>query len=83
MAEQAKVDVLAVLGSLNLADPTQRPELTEARAAVAELVALSRSLSGELRALEGKNSIPKMTGPVLKMLRRDLDAALARIGGAP
>jgi hypothetical protein len=54
---------------------------SQARAAVAELMGLARSIHGELRALEGKKSIPKMTGPVLKMLARDLDAALARCKG--
>ena len=41
----APVDVLAVLGALNLAGPDQRPDLTRARAAMAELIEALREIA--------------------------------------
>lgn len=46
----APVDVLAVLGSLNLADPDQRPGLSAARAAVRELISAARFAADSLDA---------------------------------
>lgn len=48
----APVDVLAVLDSLNLADPSQRPELRKAREAIAELLAALEKLPRDVEMVE-------------------------------
>lgn len=64
----SKVDVLAVMDTLNLADPNQRPELTRARDAVGELIEACGPVLRHDRAFD--------TGPEAR-----LRAALARCRG--
>ena len=67
------VDVMAVLGALNLADPDQRPDLTRARAAVAELIAAAQAhhaaFGVDVPYIERRDA------------RRKLGAAIARCRG--
>lgn len=69
------LDVLEVLGSLNLADPAQRPALTAARAAVAALIAANKAVAEALAApgAPTKSEREEMIGT--------LRAALARVQG--
>lgn len=69
------IDVLAVLGSLNLADPSQRPGLAEARDAVAEMVAALRMVDGIWSSDQTANIAPDSPKAIIR-------AALARVGGA-
>lgn len=67
-----RIDVLTVMSSLNLADPSQRAELNSARAAVAKLIeecyALSISPHGHVdsvlrgRIAAVRNAVSAVTG---------------------
>lgn len=65
------IDVLEVLAALNLASPDQRPDLTRARAAVAELIETLR----EIAAMEERE------GDSLGTARSVARAAIAKATG--
>lgn len=86
MSGAERVDVLAVLGSLNLADPGQRPELTRVRDAVRELIEANRKIVAEWNYMAKHGHCrPGVlgTGQTFDCWAVDLcEAALARVGGA-
>lgn len=81
----APVDVLAVLRSLNLADPSQRPDLTRAIAGLRELIAERDAL---LSALQNARPIILHTAAGRRGMKDSaalalpqVQAALARVQG--
>lgn len=72
-----RIDVLAVLGALNLADPAQRPGLTKAREAVRELIGTLRQV--RIEATES----PQIDADRLASIVGMVDATLRNVGGAP